>query len=157
MSRFLYFLPIFCYNEIMDFTYKADYNYFVRLLAKGDRHLFEKKYKYLFDFRDPKIKRKEFNFIRKKVFSDLVKRYGLVCRLKLHPDCSKIKKFDVDHIIPLSTNELNKKLRNMKPQLGKKVSTQSFGSNHPYNLTLACSRCNAFKKHKILTIPKIKI
>jgi len=58
----------------------------------------------------------------------------------------------VDHYIPLSTNELNKKLRNLKAEPGKKVKSQSFGSNDLDNFTLACSRCNGFKKHKIIKV-----
>ncbi|MBK7431316.1 MAG: HNH endonuclease [Bacteroidetes bacterium] len=37
-----------------------------------------------------------------------------------------------------------------KPLKGKKVATQSFGSNHIDNLVIACANCNNHKKHRIL-------
>ena len=90
------------------------------------------------------------NKIKKKVLKGLVERYGEECQLKIHPDCSKDKIFEPDHIIPLSTNELNKKLRHLERTSDEKVPAQSFGSNHHKNLVLACSRCNAYNKHKFL-------
>jgi hypothetical protein len=129
---------------------KEDYNFFLNKLAKDDVVLFEKKYRKMFDFRDPKIKRDEFNKIRNNIFKKLISKYGKKCQLNIHKDCSKEEVFDVDHYIPVSTNELNKKLRGMKPKNGKKVPAQSFGSNDISNLRIACKRCNAFKKHKIL-------
>ncbi|MBP6859075.1 MAG: hypothetical protein KBC69_00415 [Candidatus Magasanikbacteria bacterium] len=108
------------------------------------------KYSDYFDFRSPAIKRKEFNKIRNQVFKTLTASVDLICQLKAHPDCSKVKKFDVDHYIPLSSNELNKKLRHMKMVGSKKVVSQSFGSNHIKNLQIVCGRCNAFKKHRIM-------
>lgn len=133
----------------LDFS-GEDYNFFLNKLAKGNAVLFEKKYLKMFDFRDPKIKREEFNKIRNDIFKILVSQYGEKCQLNIHKDCSKEKGFDIDHYIPLSTNELNKKLRGMKPKNGKKVPAQSFGSNDISNLRIACKRCNAFKKHKII-------
>jgi hypothetical protein len=129
---------------------KEDYDFFLNKLAKGNTVIFEKKYLKMFDFRDPKIKRDEFNKIRNNIFKKLVSKYEKNCQLNLHKDCSKEKLFDVDHYIPLSTNELNKKIRGIKPKDGKKVPAQSFGSNDISNLRIACKRCNAFKKHKII-------
>ena len=134
-----------------NFQYKADYNYFLKELADGDKILFKKKFLKMFDFRNPQVKRKEFNLTRNKVYKELVSKYGEKCQLNLCSDCSKIKKFDVDHFIPLSTNKLNKLLRKLKPEIGKKVSSQSFGSNDISNLRIACKRCNSFKKHKIIS------
>ncbi len=134
----------------MDFQYSEDEKFFANLICNGDVNFLRRNRSKLFDFRDSTIKRKEFNKIRNKIFKKLVKKYGLNCQLILHHDCSKLKKFDVDHIIPLSSNELNKKLRSMKPKNGKKVSSQSFGSNNEDNLILSCSRCNAYKKHRII-------
>jgi 5-methylcytosine-specific restriction endonuclease McrA len=102
----------------------------------------------LFDFRDPLKKRKEFNQIRNQVFEELKVRFGSSCLLKCHPDCTNIGT-EVDHLIPLSSNVLNKEIRNIKGENRKKVPTQSFGSNHRSNFILACSRCNAFKKHRL--------
>jgi 5-methylcytosine-specific restriction endonuclease McrA len=132
------------------FQYKADYRYFLELLAKGDENLFARKYLKLFDFRSPVIKRREFNLIRHKVFKELVAKYGKKCQLNLCSDCSEKKLFDVDHYIPLSTNELNKKIRGLKGISGKKVLSQSFGSNDIANFRIACKRCNAYKKHRII-------
>lgn len=132
------------------FQYKADYKFFLDKLAGGDGKLFKRKYLRMFDFRPPTIKRKEFNLIRNKVFKELVLKYGKKCQLKIHPNCGKEKKFDVDHFIPLSTNKLNKSLRKMKPEKGKKVISQSFGSNDISNLRIACKCCNSCKKHKVL-------
>lgn len=133
-----------------NFQYKADYNFFLDELARGDVTLFENKFMKIFDFRNPAIKRKEFNRIRDKVFKKLSAKYGEKCQLNLCKDCSKEKLFDVDHFIPLSTNELNKKLRGMKAKNGKKVPSQSFGSNDISNLRISCKRCNSFKKHRII-------
>ena len=84
------------------------------------------------------------------MLKELIKKYGENCQLQIHHECSVVRKFEPDHLIPLSTNELNKKLRNMKRTSSGKVPAQSFGSNHPKNLILSCSRCNAHKKHKFL-------
>lgn len=73
---------------------------------------------------------------------------GNICELKVHADCTN-KAEQVDHIISLSSNELNKKLRKIKGENGKKTPTQSFGSNNYVNFALACKRCNAFKKNAI--------
>ncbi len=133
-----------------NFQYKADYNFFLNKLAHGDVVLFKKEFAKLFDFSDPSTKRSEFNKKRKDLFKALLEKYGRICQLKLHNNCSSIKEFDVDHYIPLSTNELNKKLRGLKPKDGKKVPSQSFGSNNIANLRIACKKCNAFKKHRIM-------
>ena len=137
------------------FKYPEDKRFFVDLFANGSEKRFESEFSDYFDFRHPAIKREEFNKIRKRVLKDLLVKYGEECQLRLHPDCSKVTIFEPDHIIPLSTNELNKNLRHMERAGVKKVARQSFGSNHSKNLTLACKRCNAFKKHRISwLIPK---
>lgn len=109
------------------------------------------KYGKFFDFRDPSIKRKEFNAKRNSIYSALLKKYGRQCLLSLNDKCTRQKNLVIDHFIPLSSNELNKKLRHLRPSNGKKVPTQSFGSNNIANLILACEKCNGFKKHKIPT------
>lgn len=133
-----------------DFEYAEDRQYFIDLLASGDANRFEREFRDRFDFRPPAVKRREFNVLRKKLYPVLFKKYHGHCQLRIHPDCSKVKKFDVDHIIPLSTNVLNKQLRHLKAKPGRKVRTQSFGSNSPRNLILACSRCNQYKKHRLI-------
>lgn len=54
----------------------------------------------LFDFRESQIKRKEFNKIRSKIFQDPKSKFGSVCQLKCHQDCSNSAD-EVDHLIPL--------------------------------------------------------
>lgn len=138
---------------MINFEYPEDGEYFANLLANGDVEKLYKDFSDLFDFEHPAIKREKFNKIRKKVLEELIEKYGNKCQLKIHPDCSEELVFEPDHIIPLSSNELNKKLRNMTRFSSEKVERQSFGSNNIKNLTLACKRCNSFKKHKFI-IPK---
>jgi len=132
----------------MNFEYKEDEIYFARLICQSGETI--EKYENLFDFRPLKVKRKEFNIIRNNIYNGLVKKYGKVCFLAYNGICDTESGFAIDHVIPLSTNKLNKEIRNFKSEKGKKVKTQSFGSNHPDNLILACNKCNSFKKHKIL-------
>ncbi|KKR15350.1 MAG: hypothetical protein UT43_C0002G0007 [Parcubacteria group bacterium GW2011_GWC1_39_29] len=134
----------------MQFQYPEDREFFANLLAGGDVKKLESEFSECFDFRHPAIKRWEFNKVKKKLLKELVDKYGGKCQLRIHPDCSKDGKFEPDHIIPLSTNELNKKLRHMARTSTEKVPAQSFGSNDIKNLTLSCKRCNAFKKHHII-------
>src|SRR3989338_5648024 len=103
----------------MNFQYKADLKYFTDLLANGNISQFKKRYMDYFDFRDPLVKRKEFNLIRSKIFKGLVKKYNGKCQLKLVQGCSIDTTLVIDHFIPLSSNELNKQLRQLKPIKGK--------------------------------------
>ena len=105
---------------------------------------------HLFDFHAPDLKRREFNAIRDAFFAELSRRYGAGCQLRCHDDCGGVGTV-VDHLIPLSSNVLNKTLRGMKASANKKAPTQSFGSNHMDNFVLSCRRCNAFKQSKIPT------
>ena len=132
----------------MNFEFKEDEEHFASLLEVIGG--FDEN-RCLFDFGSPDLKRKEFNKIRNSIFQDLINNYGTSCQLNCHKDCSGEGK-EVDHIIPLSSNVLNKQLRNMKGQNGKKVPAQSFGSNHKSNFALACKRCNAYKKHRLPSI-----
>jgi hypothetical protein len=134
----------------MKFEYPEDRKFFLNLLAGGDEQNFEREFSDYFDFRHPAIKRWEFDKTSKKILAGLIKKHGEVCQLRLHPDCSKEKVWQTDHIVPLSTNELNKILRHMVRTTSEKVPAQSFGSNHSKNLILAFKRCNAFKKHRIM-------
>jgi len=127
------------------FEYQEDRTYFEDLLYSAGGL---EKNRDLFDFRPPKIKRDEFNRIRKKILSELIDQYGNICQLACHEDCATSAD-EVDHLIPLSSNVLNKELRHQKGKDGKKVPTQSFGSNSARNLLLSCRRCNAFKKNKM--------
>jgi 5-methylcytosine-specific restriction endonuclease McrA len=137
---------------INKFTYKEDQQAMEELLTEhgGIIANFE-----LFDFRSPDIKRKEFQTLRNNVFNELVGEYGESCRLQSHPGCT-IKAEQVDHLIPLSSNVLNKNIRHIKGKNGTKVPSQSFGSNHKNNFVLACRRCNAYKKHNFPSKELIK-
>lgn len=116
--------------------------------------LFPKKYRSLIpafvDERDPEEKRAEFNRMRDHLFDFLQRTDGLSCQLNLEV-CDPSRGFDVDHLIPLSSNVLNKSIRKIRAERGKKVPTQPFGSNNPLNLVLACKACNARKKHNFLS------
>ena len=77
-------------------------------------------------------------------------KLGEICELNYPNICDLNSGFNVDHIIPLSSNKLNKEIRNLKPEKGKKVKAQSFGSNHIANLALTCTKCNSYKKHRFI-------
>lgn len=133
----------------MKFDYPEDKSFFIKLLGAGSEEEFDLGCSKLFDFREPAAKRAEFNSKRKDLYRLITSQRENRCQLKLLPDCEVDKNLVLDHMIPLSSNELNKKLRNMKAPEGKKVPSQSFGSNHPDNLLLACTKCNNHKKHRI--------
>ena len=137
-------------KEKIKFQYPKDRDFFSNLLAGSNVKKLYAEFPDYFDFRHPAIKRWEFNKNRKKILIKLVSKYKKKCQLQIHPDCSINGKFEPDHIIPLATNELNKKIRHMTMSPNSKVPAQSFGSNNLKNLTLACKRCNAFKKHRII-------
>ncbi len=113
-------------------------------------------FKDLFDFRPVSTKRVEFNSMRNKIKSELIKQHGNQCMIN-YPHCDIQSGIEIDHLIPLSTNQLNKSLRNIPAQKGKKVVTQSFGSNCKANLIVACSKCNNHKKHRILDREKMLV
>ena len=54
----------------------------------------------------------------------------------------------VDHLVPLSTNRIQK-LLGVRPVPGRKVQTQSIGSAHISNLIGACKACNGRKLQKL--------
>lgn len=127
----------------MDFKYTEDKLFFKNILQ--DTTIFEQ----FFDFRDPLIKRSEFNLKRDEIFKILTNKYGLGCALNYPGICDTKSGLTVDHIIPLKTNELNKKIRNLKAKDGKKVPSESYGSNNLVNLAIVCSNCNGHKKHRL--------
>lgn len=132
----------------MEFQHREDKNFFKTLLgAERDEDFIN--FLELFDFRPAIIKRKEFNNQRNKILAQLEERHGHICMLR-YANCDLSSGMQVDHIIPLSTNKLNKELRELKAEKGKKVVTQSIGSNHINNLILACANCNGHKKHRFL-------
>jgi 5-methylcytosine-specific restriction endonuclease McrA len=128
------------------FEFDEDKKYFVDVLCNGNEEIFDKYYLKLFDFRDPQIKRKELNIEEVKA---KIKTKQKTCQLRISPDCMGDYFLQVEHLIPVSTNKLNKKLRNIIATPGRKVPSQSFGSNHISNLILACEKCNSLKKHRL--------
>lgn len=134
--------------SMMPFEYPEDRIYFEKLMLTKDKTSLDD-YKTFFDFRPSAIKRAEFNQCRKKILSQLIKQNGENCMLALEC-CDPNSGIAIDHLIPLSTNKLNKELRYMKPLKGRKVKSQSFGSNHLDNLIIACNKCNSRKKHGFL-------
>jgi 5-methylcytosine-specific restriction endonuclease McrA len=138
----------------MKFEYAEDRRFFRKLLCKRGRGL--SAFANLFDFRPPHTKRAEFNRKMRTLRADLIARYGKVCQLRLLDDCGLQHGLAVDHLIPLSSNKLNKELRQLAAKPGRKVATQSFGSNDPANLVLACGRCNGYKKHRFLEPSKVR-
>ena len=138
------------------FEYPEDRQFFADLLTDGDVNLLDYAYSDLFDSRHPAIKRWEFDKVRKKLLRDLIEKHNGQCQLGIHPLCSPDHGLEPDHIIPLSSNVLKKDLRHQIRTTSAKVESQSFGSNHPKNLTLACRKCNGLKKHRILTADILK-
>lgn len=137
----------------MRFDHPEDEQYFRELLCAVGEDLAE--YADLFDFRPPMEKRREFQRLRSTHLSSLQDQCGETCFLRCAPDCDVRSGLTVDHVIPLSTNKLAKQLRRLSASriaTGRlrKAPTQSFGSNHPRNLALACNNCNSFKQNKIL-------
>lgn len=129
----------------MAFRYNEDFEFFRELFG----NYYNESY---FDFRSPEIKRLEFNKLRNDVFKLLTNKYGLTCRLNFKNICDDNSGYVVDHLIPLSSNELNKKLRKMiASNSKKKVPSESYGSNDICNLVIACNKCNNHKKHKIMS------
>ena len=119
-------------------------------------------YEDLFDFRPSDVKRREFRRILDAHLRNLFVRFGHVCFLQFAPDCAIGSGVTVDHLIPLSSNRLNKRLRGMKTSRLpdgrlRKVPSQSFGSNDPRNLVLACKNCNSFKMDKLLNKERMRV
>lgn len=92
----------------------------------------------------------------KAIKTESLELFGEVCQLQLVPDRDPRAGLTVDHVAPLSSNKLNKELRGLAPLPGRKVVTQSFGSNDRRNLVLACGRCNRHKMNRFLTRDEIK-
>lgn len=129
---------------MIDFEFPQDKEFFDELFIEFGG---VEKFPELFDFSEPKTKRDAFSKIRAQIFAELKGQFGDICMLNSHKDCSQQAE-NVDHFIPLQSNVLNKKIRNLVRELPKKVPSQSFGSNHKLNLVLACSRCNGHKLNK---------
>ncbi len=131
----------------MDFKYSEDEKYFADMFCEGDVNKLRTKFKESFDFRSVTIKRREFNGKRKTLFPIISERANGTCQI-----CKSAEGNELDHIIPLGSNYLNKKFRKMKPlRVGgklKKVPSESYGSNNIRNLQLACKPCNRKKWYR---------
>jgi 5-methylcytosine-specific restriction endonuclease McrA len=136
---------------MMKFKYPEYYQFFRDQICEEGEDL--SKYASLFDFREPpSIKRRELRGREyEQAWEELEKRFGRRCQLQYIEDCETDNPVAIDHIIPVSSNVLNKHLRKSKPLVaGKKIPTESFGSNDISNLVLACAKCNSNKKHRFL-------
>lgn len=132
---------------MMKLKYKEDWDYFKINLDFVKDEIFNT----LFDDTDSLEKRKQYNIIKKQVYKELMDDQKGDCYLNIDGICNISSGYQIDHIIPLTTNILNKKLRNMKSEdRSKKVPSESYGSNHINNLILTCKSCNQHKKHRLL-------
>ena len=129
--------------------------YFQALLCGNGKSL--RDFDHLFDDRDPKAKRREFSAgLKRKARAQLERAVGSECQLRIAQNCDPRAATVLDHIIPLSSNVLNKRLKGARGSAGRNAPTESFGSNDLANLTLACRNCNAFKMNKILDAEVIR-
>ncbi|HKC63127.1 MAG TPA: HNH endonuclease [Pyrinomonadaceae bacterium] len=141
----------------MKFKYPEYEQYFHDLLCAEGEEL--SKYDSLFDLREPaSVKRGELTGQKyKQAWEELEKNFGRRCQLQYVEDCEVDNPVVIDHVIPISSNILNKHLRKSKPLVaGKKVPTESFGSNDISNLVLACANCNSNKKHRFLNRERMR-
>jgi len=99
----------------MNFEFKEDQEYFERLLC-SESHTIEH-FCHWFDFRPVAEKHSEFNNHRNNLKEILLSKHGEECMLNLSmSDMSS--SLVIDHLIPLSTNQLNKSLRKKKAAKG---------------------------------------
>ena len=133
----------------MQFEHPEDEEFFALLLANENKEELRAKCMPRFDFLESSVKRADFDKLKKLVMKKMAQEGRTKCELHLLEDCDS-QNLVLDHIVPLSSNELNKHLRKMTAPQGKKVPTQSFGSNDPRNFLVACEKCNNFKKHRFI-------
>ncbi len=136
----------------MQFDHDDDRVFFQEFLCGPGEDLEE--YSCLFDSRPVHEKRVEYRRSRLALLQQLHQTHGDTCQLRISSACTG-KGETIDHIIPLSSNKLNKARRVPAPP-GRKVPTQSIGSNHPRNLVLACASCNNHKKHRLLSPSEVR-
>lgn len=131
------------------FEYPDDEQFFASLLSEGNKEALRAEFMHKFDFREPSLKRAVFDKLKRLVMEEMAQEGRTKCELHLVADCDS-QNLVLDHIIPLSSNELNKHLRRMTAPQGKKVPAQSIGANHRENFLVACAKCNNFKKHRFI-------
>ena len=139
-------------KRTMQFDHDDDYSFFQELLCGPGEELTE--YSCLFDSRPVHEKRLEYRRSRRALLHQLHQSHGDICQLQISNACTG-RGETIDHIIPLSSNKRNKARRVPAPP-GRKVPTQSIGSNHLRNLVLACTSCNNHKKHRLLPQSEIR-
>jgi len=140
---------------MVTFEHPEDQRFFRDLLCEEGEAL--EKYAPLFDFRDVTKKRREFQAARPSLLESLRAQHGTLCMLHYSEACTGGRAaVTIDHLIPLSSNKLNKELRHVVPHPGRKVPAQSIGSNHMANLVLACATCNGAKKHRLLARTELR-
>jgi hypothetical protein len=127
--------------------------FFERMLCRNGETL--EIYADLFDFGPIRAKRSAFASIRTARLNELVDRFGSICMLQFAPDYNVASGLCLNHLIPLSSNKLTKELlgaTTFRDADGnfRKALTESFGSNAPRILVLACMNCNSFKQSKFL-------
>ena len=138
----------------VNFRDEQEKQFFMELLCSDQDSIND--FGYLFDFREPKDKRSEFNRKRSRILAFLIDTEGANCILHFG-NCDLKSGYNIDHIIPISTNIINKHVHKMPAEKGKKVKTESYGSNDIYNLRIACQNCNLEKKHRFLTREEMKV
>ena len=91
--------------EFQNSKYRA---FFEQLLCEAGEDL--DLYADLFDLGPVAPKRSAFGRIRNARLRALIGRFGRFCMLRFAPDCDVASGLCVDHLIPLSSNKLNKDL-----------------------------------------------
>jgi hypothetical protein len=137
----------------LEFQHPKYRAFFERMLCRDGETLAI--YADLFDLGPVPAKRSAFARIRTARLNQLVERFGRVCMLRFAPDCNVASGLCLDHLVPLSSNKLNRELlaaSTFHDADGnfRKAPTESFGSNGSRNLILACTNCNSFKQNKFL-------
>lgn len=136
----------------IDFLSPEEKKWFEDLLCAEGQSL--EIYSDLFDSRSKREKKNEYKRLKEELKVKLVQQYGLNCQLAFPEKCTSItdeSQIEIDHIIPLDSNTLNKKLHKIPRPFPKKVPQQSFGSNSLLNLVVACPACNGHKMNNLLS------
>lgn len=107
-----HYIPTIFTSSQVGFEFKEVQEYFENLLCSGSQTI--EHFRHLFDFRPVNEKREDFNKDRKKLKGELISKYGEQCMLNLST-CNMKSGTAIDHLIPLSTNQLNKSFRKLKP------------------------------------------
>jgi len=134
----------------MKFQFEEDRMFFERLLCTDGESL--ENFSSMFDFRPLAVKKEEYNDRKDDLLKQMIEQGKKECFLSFHHVCNPNSGITLDHFIPLSTQELNKELRKMKPSGYKLVPSQSFGSNHVDNLILVCNECFHHRKHRFVRV-----